>query len=222
MRDSNKTGGQGYRSDLLQVQQKIQAGEPLETIADENFALWCQYGRAFEKYSSMKQKGRSLKMVWGFIGMAGTGKTSLALKILTEETGGVPYIYREKPGDWWNGYNGQRGVIMDDFKGKFDGNQFLGLLDPVVTKMDLMIKGGSIPCAVTHVIFTSNHSPWTWYPSDTVTIGALLRRFNAWWIFDGAGRYPRAYISTEAVYKTMREDLTSYDLNGVGKPCTEI
>lgn len=170
----------------------------------------------------MKQKGRNLKMVWGFIGMAGTGKTSLAQRILIEETGADPYIYREKPGDWWNGYNGQRGVIMDDFKGKFDGNQFLGLLDPVVQRMDLMIKGGSIPCAVTHVIFTSNHSPWTWYPSDIVTIGALLRRFNKWWIFDPQGNYPQAYTSAEEVNVGMRNALSNYDLNGVGRPCTKI
>jgi hypothetical protein len=49
-----KKGGQGRRNDLAIVQQKLDSGVPMATIAKEHFNTWVRYQNALEKYQSMK------------------------------------------------------------------------------------------------------------------------------------------------------------------------
>lgn len=169
----------------------------------------------------MHQRGRILQSVWGYIGCPGTGKTTLARAVLKQETGEEPYIYKAKTNDWWDGYNGEKGVIMDDFNGDYNPVQLLGLLDPACEKINLMIKGGSIPCAVTHVIFTTNFGPWDWYDKKKVRVGALMRRFNGWFLFKRDGTHPQFYSSTEQGQMLLNQQLQLEDLGMTGEPWTQ-
>lgn len=47
--------GQGTRSDLLEVQEKLKEGASLKRIAEENFGAWCKYERSFKKYKAMQR-----------------------------------------------------------------------------------------------------------------------------------------------------------------------
>lgn len=50
-----RKGGQGRRNDLFIVQEKIDSGVPMETIAKEHFATWVKYQSALEKYKAMNR-----------------------------------------------------------------------------------------------------------------------------------------------------------------------
>lgn len=45
----------GFRSDLLRIQQRLDAGEHPMEIAKDNFPIWTQYGRRFQEYVSQKR-----------------------------------------------------------------------------------------------------------------------------------------------------------------------
>ncbi len=44
---------QGHRSDLEKIKLDIDNGATMHEIADDNFQVWCQYSRQFEKYKGM-------------------------------------------------------------------------------------------------------------------------------------------------------------------------
>lgn len=107
-------------------------------------------------------------------GPSGTGKTASAR---TE----YPDAYVLPKGDgkiWWEGYQGQTEVLIDEFYGWIPYDYLLRLLD--YSPMQVEFKGGSCPLAATTFIITSNKHWMDWY-SDEVkgrhnNLEALARR----------------------------------------------
>ena len=75
---------------------------------------------------------------------------------------------------WWDGYMGEKTLIIDDFDGWISHNRMLGLLDGYQCR--LAIKGGFTYARWTKVIITSNKRPESWY--DGVITEALKRRLH--------------------------------------------
>lgn len=117
-----------------------------------------------------------------FLGPPGTGKSRLGYNL-------HPDAYRKPPsGDWFDGYNGESVVILDDFDGTtFTLQLLLCLLDryPVRTP----VKGGFSQMVANHFIITSNLTVEEWYPkANPRQILAIKRRINEVYEFTGGPR----------------------------------
>lgn len=112
-------------------------------------------------------------------GDTGSGKS---FKAFTEN----PDAYLKCPSTkWWDGYQGEKIVIVDEFRGQIGIHNILRWCDKYPCTGE--IKGAQVPLSIEKIIFTSNLSPSMWYPElDTETQSALLRRltvthFNVKW-----------------------------------------
>lgn len=115
------------------------------------------------------QVERTCKVYWG---ATGTGKSHRAWS-----EAGLDAYPKDPRTKFWDGYNGQDCVIIDEFRGGIDISHILRWLDkwPVIVE----IKGSSIVLKATKIFITSNLDPRLWYPDiDDETKSALLRRLQ--------------------------------------------
>lgn len=78
---------------------------------------------------------------------------------------------------WWDGYRGEKHVIVDEFRGTIDISHILRWLDRYPVRVE--VKGSTIPLLATTFWFTSNIAPDKWYPDlDLDTFRALERRLE--------------------------------------------
>lgn len=105
-----------------------------------------------------------------FVGPTGTGKSRRAWDEATFDA------YPKSPtSKFWDGYRGQKHVVMDEFRGQIEISHLLRWLDryPVLVE----IKGSSEVLKAHTFWITSNMHPKDWYPTiDDATQKALLRR----------------------------------------------
>lgn len=120
------------------------------------------------------------KRVFVFWGKTGTGKSRKAWELATFDA------YPKDPNTkFWDGYSGQRRVVVDEFRGSISISHILRWLDryPVIVE----IKGSSCVLMAEEFYFTSNLDPREWYPDlDSDTRDALLRRFTEVVHFDNS------------------------------------
>jgi len=112
---------------------------------------------------------RSVTVLWG---PTGTGKTRRAW-----ELGGVDAYPKIPNTKFWDGYQGQKAVIIDEFRGDISISNLLRWFDryPVLVE----IKGSSTVLLADTIILTSNLDPRAWYPDiDEPTRDALFRRLE--------------------------------------------
>jgi len=112
--------------------------------------------------------------VW-YVGETGTGKSYEAFKGYDPET---CYTWSDDNG-WWEGYEGQETVIINDFRGQIPYDKMLNLVDewPCDVKKRFV---GKIPFLSRKVIVTSPLTPEECYHNrnDKDDIAQLLRRFS--------------------------------------------
>lgn len=73
-------------------------------------------------------------------------------------------------GLWWDGYSGQKVVLIEEFRGQVQLQKMLQVLDKYPLRLE--IKGGSVPARYELVIVTSNTRPEDWYPDNPQKPGA--------------------------------------------------
>jgi len=107
-----------------------------------------------------------------YYGSTGTGKSRLAW----QEAGFDAYP-KDPMSKFWDGYSGQKHVVIDEFRGSIAISHLLRWLDryPVLVE----VKGSSQVFKAEKVWITSNLHPSLWYPGlDISTVDALLRRLT--------------------------------------------
>jgi len=118
--------------------------------------------------------------VYVYYGNSGTGKTFSAINLYAPDG---DYFKLDctsvKSGSlWFDGYEGQKVLILDDFDAEVCSVSFLkNLLDKY--KLRLQVKGGHTWAAWNTVVVTSNQHPRHWWNLlDAVQIDALKRRIT--------------------------------------------
>lgn len=154
------SGGNGVRRDLSDLHKALKEGKSEKEISDDYFNLWCKYPKAVEKYRLLHSEPRRFKTEMRvYYGEPGTGKSRRAY----EEGGEECYYLRKGNGGsvWFDGYNGQKVVVIDDFYGWLPWDLVLRMADRYPLRVDT--KGGSVEFVAKTLIFTSNSPPEEWY-----------------------------------------------------------
>lgn len=162
---------QGKRSDIDLIKQEIISGKGMKDIIEiaSNYQS-LKTAELLLKYKENKRNWKP-KVVWIW-GDSGSGKTKTAYELLTN-----PYRKSNATGKWWDGYDGDYDVILDDIKdtSKEMYSQLLELLDRYDTRVET--KGGSRQFLAKNIIVTSLNHPHSMY-SLYNDAKELLRRID--------------------------------------------
>jgi len=113
-----------------------------------------------------------VKECFVYWGATGTGKSRTAWDLA-----GVDAYSKDPRSKFWDGYDGQESVVIDEFRGGIDISHILRWTDRYPVRVE--IKGASRPLLANKIWITSNISPDQWYPDiDPETLMALKRRLN--------------------------------------------
>jgi hypothetical protein len=159
---------------LSAIQSRLSEGtsDEIEKIADEEFDLWVRYYRAFERYLLMKTPARNFKSnVHVLQGPTGTGKSKWAMDFDNN-------AYWKQRSNWWDGYVGQKTVVLDEFYGWLPFDLLLRLCDRYPLLVET--KGGQCQFAAETIIITTNMLPCNWYKS--CYFPSFARRVDQWHI----------------------------------------
>lgn len=156
---------QGSRTDISAPVDLITKGTPMAEVAEAYPLSFVKYHRGFTALRSVLSKPRKLDaapeviVLWG---PTGTGKTRDAQ---IEYWPDVPhYWWKPSNGSWWDGYDGQDKIILDEFRGQMTWSDLLALLDR--NECRCPIKGGFVQIQASKVIITSPCPPTEWYKED--------------------------------------------------------
>jgi len=159
---------QGKRNDLVRLYECVKEGKDNKVILDEMPATYMRYYKAVAHVRHVIATPRSFKtevyVIWGKTGL---GKT----KYCSEQSSTA---YRKQRGDWWDMYDGESDVIIDDFYGWIKYDTMLRLCDRY--SMQVEMKGGFINFAPKRIYITSNMPPHQWYKNEKCDFEALSRR----------------------------------------------
>lgn len=123
------------------------------------------------KKDYFKPKMRGAQVVNVFWGKTRTGKTR---QVYRE----APDVYDKTPDDkWFDGYQGETAVLLDEFRGEIPVSWLLKWLDRYPCRVH--DKGSMVPLCTKIWYITSNMDPKDWYPHlDRASRDALFARFT--------------------------------------------
>ncbi|AXH76233.1 MAG: helicase [Cressdnaviricota sp.] len=148
--------GQGARSDLLAVKEAIDSGASMKRVAEDHFTEFVKYERGLRSYKRLQAPRRDWAMeCYLYLGPSGTGKTRTVRDRF-------PNAYWKPKGPWWDQYDGEEVVVIDEMYGhSFPYTELLQLLDRY--PHSVQCKGGTIEFTSKILVMTSNQDPADWY-----------------------------------------------------------
>lgn len=163
---------QGQRSDLLALKAAIDAGKTFQVIAQEHYLIMAKYSRWAKEYRLLTQPKRDwAPRIYLLIGRPGLGKTRFCRRVAPDA------YWKQCDSKWWDGYDGQSDVILDDFYGWIQFRTLLRLCDRYPEMVES--KGGQHPFLARRIFITSNGEPRDWYPNVADNrFDALQRRLD--------------------------------------------
>ena len=167
-------GTAGGRSDLAVVVEAIKSGVSLHDIVDTHTEQYIHYNKGIEKsISILRNKPRNFKTeVFWYYGSTGSGKSRAA-------SDAAPSAYWKNPSNkWWDGYEGQSDVIIDDYRPDFcTFSALLRLFDRY--PMQVEAKGSSVQFIAKRLFVTCPKSPDdVWANRSEEDIAQLTRRIT--------------------------------------------
>ncbi len=168
---------QGERSDMAPAIELLRQGHPIEAIVEQYPFQYVKYHKGFEKLAQFYIPDRTAPPnVTVFWGSTGTGKSFSSRALCPKEP--QTFVWSPHMDKWFDGYTGQRYIIMEEFRGQIALPLLLVILDPYNTRVQ--IKTTSIKFSATEIVITSPIHPKEWYPwADNHEDGQqLLRRLT--------------------------------------------
>lgn len=156
---------QGERTDLSELYEFIKTAESKADVLDAFPTEFIMYNRgvndALSTSLSRRQREQRHVEVQVFWGKTRMGKTRRAMF----ENPDFYNLSVKNDGSrvWWDGYNGQSCVIIDEFKGNMPIKDLLKLTDPYPIENQGEVKGGHVLFKWTKIVITSNYHPRDWY-----------------------------------------------------------
>jgi len=162
----------GRDSPFNQLRDLIKNGGDTGVILEEMPGMFFRYEKTFSKAKAFYDKSaprEPVKIHW-YYGETGAGKSYSA----EQEAMALGLdVYRQNGSGWWCGYEGEKGVIIDDFEFtcNFNFKQMLKVLDQY--KLLVPTKGGGQWLKATHIWVTSSFNP-----TEKDEGGQLVRRIH--------------------------------------------
>lgn len=160
----------GQRGDLALFCERLSTGEKLKEIAMDMPTVFVQYNNGLTKLSAFHSQPYEHDTVRGYwiYGVPGAGKTHYARNRFDD-------IYIKAQNKWFDGYNGERTILLDDYDcGKSLGHYLKIWLDKWSCSGE--IKGGTVHLQHHHFVITSNYSIEEMFADDQQLQEAIRRR----------------------------------------------
>lgn len=142
-------------------------------VLEERPTLWRSVSQLMQVRSLMSSPREKLTEGILLNGRTGTGKTRTASLIASY----LGDAYWQDGSQWWNNYDGQKLVVIDEYRGQFPISFFLRLLDR--TPFQVPSKGGYVNFNSEVIIFCSNLSFDALFKDlDSLSRDAARRRFK--------------------------------------------
>lgn len=194
----------GKKTNLKKLVDQVMSGEvTLDQIAVDTPMMWHQYGRTLTRVAALRLKkkarqgrGRGCKGTWYF-GPTGSGKSHRAFGAAPP---GDTYLWTNDAG-WWDGYEQQLLVVMNDFRGELAYAKMLQMVDKWPCNVPRRYTG-PVPFASERLIVTSSRSPGKTYSrrNEEDKIAQLYRRFEVFRCYfadDGSRALEQVYEEEE-------------------------
>ncbi len=167
------------------IAKEVFEGKPLAQAIKENpdclfeHYSWKRSVCSYKLDAAKPYAPGGVRGLW-FWGKPNTGKSHRAREISLKEFDQNPYV--KDTTRWWDGYEGEKVVVLDDLDSSFA--QMPGLTNRLKVWTDKYpvngeIKGGTIPLEHEIFIVTSNHRPHEVWPKaeQRSDLAAVLSRF---------------------------------------------
>lgn len=169
---------QGQRTDLEDVFYRIKQNEPLENIAEDYESIFMRYSHGLKELKKFHLKRTTKEFrhvnVEVYYGKTGVGKTK---KAVNENPCAFLTDGAELSNGWFDGYSGEKTLIIDEYDSDVKITRMLKLLDGYQQR--LPVKGSFVYANWDKVIITSNINPNDWHPNAKEEHRkALFRRIN--------------------------------------------
>lgn len=174
--------GQGARSDIQAVMEKVRAGASDKEIAEEHPVTFARMYRGINAVRSaigFASQPRDVKTLVIY-GETGVGKSHSAFALFPGAY--RPHISAAANVQWFDGLGDNKYLWLDEFRGA--SQRALSELLTWLDKWPLMVRtsSGFVPATWTRVVITSNFHPKDWYPqAEPVEKEALQRRLTVIW-----------------------------------------
>lgn len=165
-------GNQGKRNDIENVREMVKNGCTMREICDN--ATSYQSIRTAELMRKYYAKGRTWKpKVYWYYGESGSGKTMAAMNESNEYDRWVSMDSLK----WWDGYDGQSDIVIDDFRGSDCRlKTLLRILDRYEYRIEN--KGGSTQLLAKNIWITCPYRPEDVYRTEGEDMKQLIRRID--------------------------------------------
>lgn len=139
-----------------------------------------------EIYNLKKQKQADEERTnYWIVGEPGIGKSQWARRTF-------PNAFKKACNKWWDGYQGEPAVIMDDLDTNVLGHYLKIWGDNYFCTGE--VKGGTIPLSYKNMVITSNYKISQLWRDDKVMAAAIARRFKSYTV---TGDYQTGYELAE-------------------------
>lgn len=173
------TGGAGKRNDVANLKRLLDDGATDLEIWNECPVEFLRFQNGIKNVRRLLTPPRTGAVTCEVhVGTSGCGKTRYAMEHFPP-----PDAYWKSPStggsDWWDDYEGQHTVVMDDFYGWVPFSNLLRLIDRY--PLTVQTKGSHVSMTATHFVLTSNKFPGNWYSYEVMErydMSALFRRIT--------------------------------------------
>jgi len=181
--DSKIPRKKGERMDLKRVHAMMVAGTTATDLMmnPDTFPVWCRNYRAIDRFLLENEPKRNwitfTQVYWGVSGCGKTRRAHYEASLKADGTVGEPYYVLRKPQGnavYWDGYKGEKHIIIDEFYGWIPRTQMQTLCDRYPCIIDH--KGGARNFLGTKIWITSNEPPEQWW--SRIGLGAMERRLT--------------------------------------------
>jgi len=165
----------GARTDLYDLVKEVIAGKSIKQIADKFPVSFIKFHRGIKELHTLQwtkpRDSRVDPIVYWLCGRSGVGKSLWAWT-------NYPDLFCMTSGKWWDTYQGQSVVLMDDYRptwGPFE--DLLLLLDRYQHRIE--IKGGFTQLSASAFVITTTSRPEVmWHDKTKEDLEQLLRRIT--------------------------------------------
>lgn len=158
----------GKKSATALAVEDVVAGKPLTEVAKNHPLAWVRSYRGLKDLQAELAvptgtwREVSVYVLWG---PTRTGKTRTAMADTCAD-GRAPYRLPLSDSMWFDGYEGQDTLVIDDFYGQIKFHHMLNILDGYYVQV--AVKGGFVWGRWTKVYITSNGHPDTWWAKSDI------------------------------------------------------